>query len=42
MTRNDEGLIEHILEASRRLAEIVEAGREDFNASWMLQSAAER
>lgn len=41
MTRDDESLIEHILTASRHLAEIVEAGREDFNASWLLRSAAE-
>ena len=34
MTRPDEDLIEHILEASGHLAEIVEAGRADFNANW--------
>ena len=42
MTRDDESLIEHILAASRNLAEIVEAGRENFNVSWLLRSAAER
>lgn len=42
MTRPDEDLIEHILEASGHLAEIVEAGRADFNANWLLRSAAER
>ena len=42
MTRHDDDLIEHILAAASRLAEIVDTGREAFDASWMTRSAAER
>ena len=41
MTR-DEGFIDDILSAADRLAEIVEAGRANYDASWLVRSAAER
>lgn len=42
MTQRDEDLIEHILDAVKKLAEIVTAGRENFDNSWLVRSAAER
>ena len=42
MTLRDQDLIEHILDAASKLAEIVEAGRETFDAGWLVRSAAER
>ena len=42
MTRRDQDLIEHILDAAGKLAEIVTAGWERFDASWLVRSAAER
>ena len=42
MSQRDNDLIEHILDAAGKLAEIVAAGRENFDASWMVRSAAER
>lgn len=42
MSQRDNDLIEHILDAAGELAEIVAAGRENFDASWLVRSAAER
>ncbi len=42
MSRTDEQLIADILEASRRLGEIVSEGRSEFDKNWKVQSAAER
>ena len=42
MSQRDNDLIEHILDAAGKLAEIVAAGRENFDASWLVRSAAER
>ena len=42
MTQRDADFIEHILDAAGKLAEIVSAGREDFDSSWLARSAAER
>ena len=42
MSQRDNDLIEHILDAAGKLAEIVAAGREYFDASWLVRSAAER
>ena len=42
MSQRDNDLIEHILDAAGKLAEIVAAGRENFDASWLIRSAAER
>ena len=42
MTQRDEDFIEHILDAAGKLAEIVTAGREAFDSSWLVRSAAER
>ena len=42
MSQRDEDLIEHILDAAAKLAEIVTAGRDYFDASWLMRSAAER
>ena len=42
MSQRDNDLIEHILDAASKLAEIVAAGRENFDASWLVLSAAER
>ena len=41
MSQRDEDLIEHILDAAAKLAEIVTAGRDYFDASWLMRSAAE-
>lgn len=41
MTR-DKGFIDDILAAADRLAEIVEAGRANYDANWLVRSAAER
>ena len=40
MSQRDNDLIEHILDAAGKLAEIVAAGRENFDASWLVRSAA--
>ena len=42
MTQSDEDLIGHILDAASKLAEIVTSGRENFDSSWLVRSAAER
>ena len=42
MTQRDVDFIEHILDAASKLAEIVTAGREAFDSSWLVRSAAER
>ena len=42
MSQRDNDLIEHILDAASKLAEIVAAGRENFDAGWLVRSAAER
>ena len=42
MSQRDNDFIEHILDAAGKLAEIVAAGRENFDASWLVRSAAER
>ncbi len=42
MSGRDRDLIEHILLAAERLAEIADAGRDSFEASWMVRAAAER
>ena len=42
MSGRDSDLIAHILLAAQRLAEIVDAGRDRFEASWMVRAAAER
>ena len=42
MSGRDRDLIEHILLAAERLAEIADAGRDSFDASWMVRAAAER
>ncbi len=40
--QRDNDLIEHILDAAGKLAEIVAAGRAAFDDSWLVRSAAER
>ena len=42
MSQRDNDLIEHILDAAGKLAEIVAAGRGAFDDSWLVRSAAER
>ena len=42
MRARDSELISHILTAAERLAEITAAGRDRFEASWMVRAAAER
>ena len=42
MSQRDNDLIEHILDAAGKLAEIVAAGRRAFDDSWLVRSAAER
>lgn len=42
MSGRDRDLIEHILLAAERLEEISDAGRDYFEASWMVRAAAER
>ncbi len=42
MSRTDEQLVADILEASRKLAEIVSKGRSHFDKNWIARSAAER
>lgn len=42
MSSRDRDLIDHILDAADNLAEIVAAGRESFDASGLVRSAAER
>ena len=42
MSQRDNDLIEHILDAAGKLAEIVAAGRGAFDDSWLARSAAER
>ena len=42
MSQRDNNLIEHILDAAGKLAEIVAAGRGAFDDSWLVRSAAER
>lgn len=38
----DRDLVEHILLAAERLEEIANAGRDSFEASWVVRAAAER
>ena len=42
MSSRDRGLIEHILLAAQRLEKIADAGRDQFEESWMARAAAER
>lgn len=42
MSGRDRDLIEHILLAAERLGGISDAGRDYFEASWMVRAAAER
>ena len=42
MSRTDKDRLEDILDASHKLAEIVERGRDEFDKDWVLRSAAER
>ena len=42
MSGRDRDLVEHILLAAERLAEIANDGRDYFEASWMVRAAAER
>ena len=42
MSQRDNDLIEDILDAAGKLAEIVAAGRKNFDANWLVRSAAER
>ncbi len=42
MSQRDNDLIEHILDAAGKLAEIVAAGRGTFDDTWLVRSAAER
>ncbi len=42
MSGRDRDLIEHILLAAERLAEIAAGGRNCFEANWMVRAAAER
>ena len=42
MSQRENDLIEDVLDAAGKLAEIVAAGRENFDASWLVRSAAER
>ena len=42
MSQRDNDLIEHVLDAAGKLAEIVAAGRGAFDDSWLVRSAAER
>ena len=39
MSQRDNDLIEDILDAADKLAEIVAAGRENFDASWLVRSS---
>lgn len=42
MSSRDRDLLEHIVLAAQRLNRIAEAGRDQFEASWMVRAAAER
>lgn len=42
MSSRDSDLIDHIRLAAERLAEIADAGRDHFEASWIVRAAAER
>ena len=42
MSGRDSGFISHIMLAAARLEEIVEAGRDRFDSSWLVRAAAER
>ena len=42
MSRTDAECLADILEASRRLAEVVAQGREHYDNSWVVRSAVER
>ena len=42
MSRSDEELVADILEASRKLSEIVTLGRENYDRNWVVRSAVER
>ena len=42
MTRGDQARVADILEACRKLSEVAELGRVEYDRSWMVQSAVER